>query len=91
MRNHFTPILLLSLMLCSGCGTIMAHHLGPDDSPSGVYRGVRLDCLCFGGDQPALYLMILDLPLSLAADTLVLPYDVIYSLGGKEEPADSER
>jgi uncharacterized protein YceK len=82
------PILLLALVLYSGCGTIFTHTVARDERETGVYQGVRFDWECgTGGDQLAGPLLILDLPLSLGADTLVLPYDIIYSARNKEEPA----
>ena len=78
------PILLLLLVLCSGCGTIFTHSVSRDERETGVYQGVRFDCEACHSDQPILCFLVFDLPLSLAADTLVLPYDITYSARNKE-------
>ncbi len=94
MSIRFVSALLLALALCSGCGTIGAHHLSADDDPPrGVYRGVRFDCECIGegADIYPTPVAILDLPLSFAADTLVLPYDIIDSTRTKKVPTGSDR
>jgi uncharacterized protein YceK len=70
------------LTLCSGCGTILAHV---DGSVTGPYSGVRCDSHLIASvgkehDMPVfpwiIPLSIFDLPLSLATDTLLLPYDL---------------
>ena len=79
-------IILIALTLCSGCGTIASHtNQGPND-PHGVYRGVRLDASVllepdrYGTDPTltgcSICYMAWDSPLSLVADTILLPVDV---------------
>jgi uncharacterized protein YceK len=91
MGIRVVPILLLALVLCSGCGTIFTYTVTRDERETGVYQGVRFDCEASHEDQPVLLLLLFDLPLSLAVDTLVLPYDIIYSARNKEEPTASDR
>ncbi len=91
MPTHPILVVLLASVLCSGCGTIAAHKY-KNSEMEGVYQGVRLDCDIFpGGDAYPFPLVVFDLPLSLVADTLVLPYDIIHSAKKKEEPAPLDR
>jgi uncharacterized protein YceK len=56
-------------VLCSGCGTVVTHLIGAN----GVYQGVRLDC---GMIAQGNFMVALDVPLSAAGDTLLLPVDL---------------
>ncbi|PJR63656.1 YceK/YidQ family lipoprotein [Raoultella sp. T31] len=58
-------------MVLSGCGTTMAHISAPHPT---VYMGVLLDA---GMAKEGYPLMLLDLPLSLVGDTLMLPVDLM--------------
>jgi uncharacterized protein YceK len=79
MQNHLIRKILLIFVLfvfSSGCGTIAARkfdpydHLGQGYVVQKIYGGVRLDW-----HTPHL-LVIFDLPLSLIADTLLLPLTI---------------
>ena len=55
----------------------------------GIYSGTIWDLRVVGeaiGETPALVIVILDLPLSLAADTVLLPYTV--PMAFKDQPDD---
>ena len=69
------------ILLLSGCGTLFGRSgvpsLYPNDftSPqSGVYPAVQLDWKFM--QTPFLILGLIDLPISLVTDTLMLPVDV---------------
>ena len=89
----------LSLLLSSaGCGT-MVSHFGDCGStpPPGVYRGTVFDAGCmampFSSEPHLEYLPIgiIDLPFSLAADTLIFPFDLADYIErkNKEKPSRS--
>lgn len=78
------PTACLALILSgSGCGTMLS-HFGDCGStpPPGVYRGTRFDAACIAApfaSEPHVELLplgVLDMPFSLAADTIILPFDV---------------
>jgi uncharacterized protein YceK len=76
-KLKIVAILLPIICFCGGCGTISTQgKTGPGDlwaTPSGVYRGVRFDgSIIAAGDWP----VIVDIPFSAIADTIVLPYDL---------------
>jgi uncharacterized protein YceK len=67
--HKLSILFLVSLGLCSGCGSIASHTSGS----SGAYSGVRTDSeLLFEGQT----LFVIDYPFSAAADTLLLPVDL---------------
>lgn len=87
---HISLIFLL-LLLQTGCvGTLMGMTMGeeisilPNPPDNKIYVGVRFDTANIGnivsGDSNinplALPLLILDLPISFAADTVLLPYTI---------------
>lgn len=64
---------VISLVLCSGCGSFYGRMYGP---PAHVYSGVRADTwLAFQG-QPKHPLFVIDYPFSAIVDTLLLPVDL---------------
>jgi uncharacterized protein YceK len=66
----FQNIFVLTIAIfCSGCGTFVAHVCEPRPRP---YGGVRVDC---GFIALGLVPAIVDVPISAAADTLLLPID----------------
>ena len=90
---------LLITLLCSGCGTIVRHYGSRGSCMSmrgeGVYQGTVTDCSVIAAPFTAdrswwlLPLGLIDLPFSLAADTLILPYDLIDTAAlNKERQAD---
>ena len=87
---------LLSLITClclTSCGTIIS--LGSPGGPLGVrphseasvYRGTEWDLhLLNEGDPRSLFpLVLIDIPLCIAADTLLLPYDVYVTIRERNE------
>ena len=67
-------LVLLSVLSLSGCGTLAsAPHSG-----FGPYSGTRaiLQALGSGPLEPAHLLLLLDLPFSFVADTLLLPVGI---------------
>jgi uncharacterized protein YceK len=80
------PLLLLTAGLVAGCASIRGTFVEPPEDGNRVYAGTRRDlqdialdnCECDPIGAVA-YLMlwpvyVIDLPLSAAADTLLLPY-----------------
>lgn len=98
MRTSITKLIfpaacIALLLLSSGCGT-MVSHFGDCGStpPAGVYRGTRFDAACIAApfaSEPHVELLpvgLIDLPFSLAADTIILPFDIVdYSKRKKSE------
>jgi len=96
MRKLIITLPLVAL-LCHGCGTMASHDGSPMGINRGVYRGVRYDCDaiahadgCAAGSAP---FYAIDMPLSLAADTICLPFDVLTLVmkPETENPEPSER
>jgi uncharacterized protein YceK len=71
--NHFLKFVALSaaILLLSGCGSIISRTIPGQGHGSQYYPGVQWDVR----DGPWRVLTILDLPLSLVMDTLLLPVD----------------
>jgi len=76
----------IPLMFCLSCSTFVTHtYTGhnydpPAPIPSyGVYRGVRFDARCISGVDASVEGAV-DMPFSAVGDTLLLPYDIVYSL-----------
>jgi len=93
------------LLFLTGCGTVITQHEMKDGTPmegpfkgqeinSKVYSGTVFDVLAqitppgSGGNIGGLIFLI-DLPLSLAADTVVLPYTLYYEVS-KSEPENND-
>jgi uncharacterized protein YceK len=75
---------LFALVLCSGCATVISHTSSREPGSwdlheEGVYQGVRLDGAGMGYNGFLIIPCLIDLPLSLVADTLILPYDLAVS------------
>lgn len=69
MRN----LVLTALLLASGCGTI----IGTEERGICPYRGVDEDCKRISRDfHDGGFLFVLDLPLSFAVDTVMLPISI---------------
>ena len=66
-------ILIVALMACllSGCGSIISRTIPGQGHGNQYYPGVQWDVR----DTPWRFLTIIDLPLSLVVDTLLLPVD----------------
>ena len=77
MRNARATAIVACLLL-GGCATIMTRNPGRGpgavSGKTGVYRGALLDLQLLA--SPLLPLAAVDLPLSLAADTILFPYDL---------------
>lgn len=77
--------LCCSPMLLNGCASTAAiygdaTHRAPEGENFTVpraYAGTVIDCNYLFGDDPDGLLMIFDLPLSVAADTVALPYTAV--------------
>ncbi|WP_338564183.1 YceK/YidQ family lipoprotein [Erwinia sp. E_sp_B04_7] len=61
----------LVVMLLSGCGSIISRTFPGQGHGNQYYPGVQWDVR----DTPWRFLTIIDLPLSLVVDTLLLPVD----------------
>lgn len=61
---------LAAVMLC-GCGSIISRAVPGQGHGNQYYPGVQWDIR----DKPWRFLAIIDLPLSLVVDTLLLPVD----------------
>jgi len=88
--RHLLIIPLFALFLCSGCATIISHTADRDPGGwslhgEGVYQGVRLDGAGMGYSGYLIIPCLIDLPLSFAGDTLVLPYDLAESAAQKDD------
>lgn len=69
-------------MICSGCATLFARSEGSGGFFSlhtdGLYPATRLDAMLIIGKDPGIGgLFLLDLPISLVFDTLLIPYDAL--------------
>jgi uncharacterized protein YceK len=69
MRTALVTLSICSV-LASGCGTFSDAMCGPIND-NVFYRGVRFDVLCI---KEGLVLMAADIPFSMVADTVLLPY-----------------
>ncbi|KKF34884.1 YceK/YidQ family lipoprotein [Erwinia tracheiphila] len=65
-------LLGLSVIALSGCGSIISRTMPGQGHGNQFYPGVQWDIR----DTPWRFLTIIDLPLSLVVDTLLLPVDV---------------
>ena len=81
MKMIKTTCILLAASCIAGCGTIktLVAHPRETDYRHSVFGGVREDTACIRharrGPAGALILIpVVDLPFSLVADTIVLPY-----------------
>lgn len=76
---------LLLASLLAGCGTtidtVSPHELGPRP-----YGGVRLDASMFSQAPELIPLVLVDLPLSAALDTLLLPLTIPVALLADDPP-----
>ena len=94
--------LVVALANCSGCATAMnqfdywnrdkQNNLSPVGDVWWVYGGATTDIFNIqrdvGGKYPGLW--IYDLPLSTAADTLLLPVTIIQQIVGRPDNEDEE-
>jgi uncharacterized protein YceK len=84
MKTLIATLASLTL-LCSGCGTVVAHDdKGQGDTGGvthGVYRGVRTDWQWIAHAEPETSLgaplWCIDMPFSFVFDTLLLPFDAM--------------
>ncbi|EBX1355272.1 YceK/YidQ family lipoprotein [Salmonella enterica subsp. enterica serovar Okatie] len=70
-------VLMICIACCflSGCASVVARAYG---EPYMYYHGTQLDAR-HAFDKPLSPILLLDLPFSFVADTLLLPVDLIYS------------
>jgi uncharacterized protein YceK len=73
VKSNIVLLLLISLTTV-GCGTICNHILPADHSRP--YGGVNYDIETAVYEKGSAYLFFLDVPLSAAGDTLLLPCDL---------------
>lgn len=70
------PILLSGMLLLAGCSSVMSHTGGKE----GTYPGTRASAGMVGDDETnwgTKTLVLLDLPFTAVADTLLLPWDLL--------------
>ena len=67
---------------CTGCATLctsgpfISREIGGSHNLPPVYQATTLDCIWLGEDQFQFYpALIIDLPISIAFDTVFLPFD----------------
>ena len=98
MRKIVRTFCFSFLLASSGCGTMVAHVGDCGSRSHGVYMGTVFDAGCIAApflSNPPLFLAVpvgvVDLPLSLAADTIAFPFDLVdyidYKKGGNEAPS----
>ncbi|MDC3379364.1 hypothetical protein OAX78_03685 [Planctomycetota bacterium] len=91
VRGRGVVASLVALIATSGCGTIADASRGNGDflrpGPS-VYGGLITDLYALGLAPVLVPILLIDVPLSLAADTLMLPITLAMFLA---EEADSNR
>jgi|CXWL01.1.fsa_nt_gi ankyrin repeat protein len=83
-----TYILTVTLLALNGCGTYVsrqidyyAYYFGPVRTP--IFSGVKWDIENQGAEhgKPISYLIFFDIPLSLLADCIILPYTAYETFG----------
>lgn len=72
----FAPVILMLTFLLSGCGSVLSRAAGERYT---YYYGTQFDAKSVTYDKPLSFILLLDLPFSFVADTLLLPVDLIYS------------
>ncbi len=86
IKYRIRVLAICTLILCAGCGTIVTRLAGPDWKPPDhplprIYSGTLFDIRCLL--QPGMYntqglggLCLVDVPFSLIADTVILPFTI---------------
>lgn len=89
--------LLVLILLLQGCSTtwtqLAGHnaidennynqHCDPVDGMSPIYSGTKLNSMCiYDNVDGVAFFCIIDFPLSLVADTAILPYTIFTNLSG---------
>ncbi len=72
----FASVILMLTFLLSGCGSILSRAAGEHYT---YYHGTQFDAESVTLDKPLSFILLLDLPFSFVADTLLFPVDLIYS------------
>jgi uncharacterized protein YceK len=72
MKRLVWSFSLSLLLINSGCGTAVSHFGACHSPPPGVYRGTVFDANAIA---EGLVFWVVDLPLSVAADTILFPID----------------
>ncbi len=92
MRDGFRRVAAVFLLALGGCGTIQDFA-----TERRVYGGVRRDLELRSfprtggiGNDPTFLLLMIDLPLCLAADTLLLPLTITSGPDVEEEGEDEQ-
>jgi uncharacterized protein YceK len=97
--------LVMVLPFLTGCGTVVTHTLDDSDLPASLasvrfYRGTRLDAPLLGelssddGESKAWAevlcpFIIIDIPLSVVGDTLLVPVDMFRRVPAPESKPDT--
>lgn len=99
MQRYRVSAAAVLLCLASGCSTFSETFADRPHAASLTYIGTRVDVAVIGaaGDESAGLLRLfwpfalLDLPLSLSADTLLLPYTLYQDTAAKRPASDRNR
>jgi len=71
-------IVFLLVIILAGCGTIISRTPGPmQGEKQMIYGGVKTGLSMMSADNDMGVIPALDVPLSITADTLLLPVDLI--------------
>lgn len=74
MKILLTLVALSSSIISSGCATVATKSHGGWGVP---YSGLRCDAMLTPHEADLHYSLVVDYPLTIVADTLVLPVDLI--------------
>jgi uncharacterized protein YceK len=71
-------ICILSVILLTGCGTIISRTPGPMQAQDhAIYGGVKTDLAMMKADNDMGVFVALDIPASIITDTILLPVDLV--------------
>jgi uncharacterized protein YceK len=77
MKLALKTILLVALAcLMTGCGTLARNDFKYMLEESDLYPATKFDIFLVQGGPLAIPFILVDLPISLTTDTLLLPYDL---------------
>jgi uncharacterized protein YceK len=95
LRGALSSLLVAGAAWCGGCGTIITAVNGDCGPQSiwhvdfGPYSGLRSDADWFVAGPPYTFVTVVDMPLSIAADTVLLPISIPWAIdrAAKSRPA----